>query len=149
MTQNTMLDPSKPDPDLLPSAQALARASAVALMVAAVLLFTVVLPAEAGIDPTGAGSWLGLTQLGELKNGTGEGSDEANPPAQDQSAAQPPAPEPGAYAFRKDELTLTLQPDEGIEVKAVMRRGDQLMYSWTADRGELFFDFHGECDRAA
>ena len=30
-----------------------------------------------------------------------------------------------------------------------MRRGDQLTYTWTADQGELFFDFHGEPEGAA
>jgi len=32
-----------------------------------VLLLTTVLPAEYGIDPTGAGRVLGLTQMGEIK----------------------------------------------------------------------------------
>jgi hypothetical protein len=38
-----------------------------AAAVAGVLLLTVVLPAEYGIDPTGAGRVLGLTQMGEIK----------------------------------------------------------------------------------
>ena len=38
-----------------------------AAFVAAVILVTVVLPAEYGIDPTHIGRVLGLTQMGEIK----------------------------------------------------------------------------------
>ncbi len=38
-----------------------------ALVVAATLLVCVVLPAEYGIDATGVGRVLGLTQMGEIK----------------------------------------------------------------------------------
>lgn len=51
----------------LPSARTLARSTLVALAVAAIVLLTAVLPAEYGIDPTGAGRVLGLTQMGEIK----------------------------------------------------------------------------------
>jgi hypothetical protein len=43
------------------------RSVLIALAVALLLLFTVVLPAEYGIDPTGAGRVLGLTRMGEIK----------------------------------------------------------------------------------
>jgi len=51
----------------LPSARALLRSTLIALAVAGALLLTVVLPAEYGIDPTGVGRVLGLTQMGEIK----------------------------------------------------------------------------------
>lgn len=60
----TVPTPSSP---ALPSARALARSTVIALAVAGTLLLTVVLPAEYGIDPTGAGRVLGLTQMGEIK----------------------------------------------------------------------------------
>ena len=50
-----------------PSARALLRSTVIALVVAAALLLTVVLPAEYGIDPTRVGRLLGLTQMGEIK----------------------------------------------------------------------------------
>ncbi|WP_026848706.1 hypothetical protein [Gemmatimonas phototrophica] len=50
-----------------PSPASLRRASLVALIIAAVLAVTTVLPAEYGIDPTGIGRRLGLTQMGRLK----------------------------------------------------------------------------------
>ena len=49
------------------SARKLLRSTIIALLVATMLLITVVLPAEYGIDPTGAGRVLGLTQMGEIK----------------------------------------------------------------------------------
>jgi hypothetical protein len=126
------------DPELLPTLRELSQATVVAAVIAALLVVMVVLPAEAGIDPTGIGRWMGLTAMGELKL---EGASSA-----------PPAPPPAVaevYAFRTDELTLPLQPNEGAEIKAVMRSGDQMVYTWTADRGPIDFDFHGEPKGAA
>ena len=59
--------PTSPSSSELPSARALLRSTLVALAAAGTLLLTVVLPAEYGIDPTGAGRVLGLTQMGEIK----------------------------------------------------------------------------------
>jgi hypothetical protein len=116
-------DPTQFDRGELPSVRSLVLASVVAVMVAAALTVTVVLPAEWGVDPTGLGGPLGLTAMGALKRGA-------------------PAAEV-AYTFRRDELSLTLQPGQGSEIKAIMRAGDQLVYRWSGG-GELFFDFHGE-----
>lgn len=49
------------------SKRTLLRSTMLALVVAATLLVCVVLPAEYGIDATGVGSVLGLTQMGEIK----------------------------------------------------------------------------------
>lgn len=51
----------------LPSAGKLLRSTALAALIAGGLLITTVLPAEYGIDPTGVGRTLGLTQMGEIK----------------------------------------------------------------------------------
>lgn len=51
----------------LPGTGKLLRSTAVAALIATGLLVTTVLPAEYGIDPTGAGRALGLTQMGEIK----------------------------------------------------------------------------------
>jgi hypothetical protein len=51
----------------LPSTRQLLKSTAIAIVVAAVILLTVVLPAEYGIDPTGVGRALQLTQMGEIK----------------------------------------------------------------------------------
>jgi hypothetical protein len=57
---------ASPSPDA-PSAATLLRASLVAALIAVTLVVTAVLPAEYGIDPTGIGSRIGLTQMGRLK----------------------------------------------------------------------------------
>ena len=57
-----------PPPDALaPTSRQLIRSTAIAFVVAALLLVTCVLPAEYGVDPTGIGRLLGLTQMGEVK----------------------------------------------------------------------------------
>ena len=57
-----------PPPDALaPTSRQLIRSTILAVVVAALLLVTCVLPAEYGVDPTGVGRLLGLTQMGEVK----------------------------------------------------------------------------------
>ncbi len=51
----------------LPSTGKLLRSTGIAALVAVALLVTTVLPAEYGIDPTGIGRSLGLTQMGDIK----------------------------------------------------------------------------------
>ena len=51
-----------------PTARRLVRSTVVALAVAGAILMTVVFPAEYGVDPTGIGRVLGLTQMGEIKS---------------------------------------------------------------------------------
>ena len=64
---------STPDETIAtPSAGALIRSTLLALALAGVLLVTCVLPAEYGVDPTGAGRVLGLTQMGEVKQALAE-----------------------------------------------------------------------------
>ena len=51
----------------LPSSTQLLRSTVLAIVAAAVLLATVVLPSEYAVEPTGIGRVLGLTQMGEIK----------------------------------------------------------------------------------
>jgi len=127
MTERTKIDPAS-----LPPLRDLHRATAAIAVCVVLLAIFVVLPAERGIDPTGVGEALGLTALGELKQGAEVAEGVAAAPT-----------------FRTDELSVTIAPGKGTEVKAVMRAGDQLMYSWDAAGGSIFFDFHGEPAGAA
>mgnify|MGYP001153649245 CR=1 FL=1 len=143
----------------LPSSKQLMRSTAIAAVAAAAILVTVVLPAEYGIDPTGVGRPLGLTEMGELKMQlAAEAEADRAPPAATpgqrsslpgaifaglfirSAAAQTPAP---VAASRTDETTITLRPNQGLEVKLDMRRGARASYSWTAT-GPVNFDLHGE-----
>lgn len=129
-TEPSVNEPPPIDPALLPTVGQLRKAVVGAVVLVLVLAVTVVLPAEEGIDPTGVGAMLGLTQMGQIGD-----------------AAPPPAPEPPAepvHEFRTDEIEVTLGPGKGTEVKAVMRKGDQLVYSWETDGPRVFYDFHGE-----
>ena len=57
----------KPNIDELPTKAQLRRASILAGIGAAVIAVTVYLPAEYGVDPTGIGRVIGLTEMGEIK----------------------------------------------------------------------------------
>lgn len=118
------------DPAQLPSVRSLVLASAGAAALAALITVTAVLPAELGVDPTGVGTALGLTQLGQLKDGP-------PPPVAEHISTVDPG------GFRSDEIVLTLQPGQGTEVKADLQPGDQVLWGWSAD-GPLRYDFHGE-----
>ncbi|MDQ9172147.1 hypothetical protein Q8A64_17175 [Oxalobacteraceae bacterium R-40] len=137
---------------LLPSTPQLIKASVIAMSVASVILVTAVLPAEYGIDPTGLGKSMGLTAL-SMPN-TQETTNSKAPAANSLQTLTTPSPAPNGKYFpavlktqmplRNDELSLTLQPNEGAEIKAQMRQGDQFVFSWTAQGGPVNFDMHGE-----
>ncbi len=158
-------------PQSHPSVRQLLNATLGAIVVAAIILVTTVLPAEYGIDPTGIGTRLGLDVLG------------ATAEAAEPSAPQPQAPQPsgsspttpditaanaalsakanaafGANAgqsfdtkavslrgtpYRRDTLTVTLPPSKGAEVKAMLKSGDGMVFHWKAS-GDVALDMHGE-----
>jgi hypothetical protein len=53
------------------------------------------------------------------------------------------APEPAAPRWR-DEVSYTLSPGEGIEVKLVMQEGETAGFEWTANGSVLNYDTHGD-----
>jgi len=165
------------------------------------------LPAEYGIDPTGLGRVMGLTQMGEIKqqlDAEAEADDAAlaaaalapSPPAASETAlasrldgieaqlaaiaavigadrlvaAPPPEPvvapdqpatalvpeaapiavepapsvsDPAAPAWR-NEVSYTLSPGDGIEVKLVMEQGAVAEFEWTANGAVVNYDTHGD-----
>ncbi len=52
----------------LPSSAQLRRSTLIAALAALAILVTIVMPSEYAIDPTGAGRFLGLTKMGEIKS---------------------------------------------------------------------------------
>ncbi|MEO5618364.1 MAG: transmembrane anchor protein [Candidatus Eisenbacteria bacterium] len=137
----------------LPSSRTLIRSTIIAAAVSAVLLVTVVLPAEYGVDPTGMGGVLGLTQMGKIKSALAR-EEAAHQAAAKTSPPIAPPTAPGAEfgpqaalpdsAGRTDVTRLTLRPNEGREIKLVMRMGKRAGYSWSAEGGLVNFDTHAE-----
>jgi hypothetical protein len=132
-----------------PSRTKILKAAVVAFVVAVVVLFTAILPAEYGIDPLGIGSMLGLTDLAAADI-------PAETPAPAAAAATSSGPPPalvqrGAYTeyprtYKVDTREIVLQPGKGIEIKNHMAKDALMVYSWTAS-DTVLFEFHGEPDR--
>ena len=115
----------------VPSRGTLGKATAVALGVAAIVLVTIVLPAEYGIDPLGVGEATGLIALSRTQA----------PPIV-ASASGPVRPQPADY--KVDTRQFTLQPFGGyVEYKYELEAGATMLYAWTAT-GPVNFDFHTE-----
>ena len=124
-------DSGSTGPAAAPSVGTLARATVIALVAAAIILVTLVLPAEYGIDPLGTGATTGLIGLSQTQ-----------PPAIVASGEGPVRPQPTDY--RVDTRQFTLQPFGGyVEYKYELEPGAAMLYSWTAT-GVVNFDFHTE-----
>jgi hypothetical protein len=104
----------------------LLRSTILAAATAAALLVTTVLPAEYGIDPTGVGGVLGLTQMGEIKVQLAE--EAAADRAADQGTAPPatPAPEQRSSldAFGTFLAQLVVRPAAAEPASIVLAHGD-------------------------
>src|SRR5215218_6918912 len=132
----------------LPSVKKLLQSTILAVVIAIVLLVTAVLPAEYGIDPTGIGRALGLTQMGEIKMQLAreaEQDDRADTtsPAKSAPAAQTKTTSAAKFEPCSDEMTLTLKPGEGAEIKLEMIKGAKVTYEWTTSGGVVNHDTHG------
>ncbi len=133
---------SQPPPEIPdhPSLATLARTTAIALVVAGVILVTAVLPAEYGIDPVGTGRWLGLTDIAAPPLDPAEMT--RSPGAALKPTANGPIGEyPGQFTF--DVYEVVLQPYEYVEYKYQLEQGATMAYSWTAG-APVVQDFHGE-----
>lgn len=130
----------------LPSSKQLLRSTIIALFVATILLLTVVLPAEYGIDPTRVGRVLGLTKMGEIKTQLAE--EAARDRAADEVQTAAPQidnrPAKPAAGEKSDELKVTLKPGEGAEIKLTMAKGAKARYEWRSAGGRVNHDTHGD-----
>lgn len=117
----------------LPTLRQLNRATLLAVGAAAVILVTTVLPAEYGVDPTGVGTALGLTAMGQMKQGAAAGA-----------KAPGDAPETTTLPDGATQIRLTLRPYQGIEAKATMKAGQEMQYRWSTDGPAVEFEFHGD-----
>jgi hypothetical protein len=209
----------------LPSSGRLLMSTLLAAVAATAILVTTVLPADYGIDPTGVGRVLGLTDMGETKarlaaeaeedrkatasiadvmaqNAPGaqsgnaelaermatleravlelvqaskgkpvEKKPQAEPTpepvpevAQEQApagagatqateetqvaVAAPAEPEPEAPAekpkVKSNNVSFVLEPNQGIEVKLVMKKNAEVAFAWFSEGGPVNFDTHAD-----
>jgi len=146
----------------------LIRSSIIAFISAIAILVTVILPAEYAIDPTGIGGALGLGEMDEIKKQL-EQEAEADRlrDLQNQSPSEPATKsnsDQQSCLFNsivsalfiksamaqttelvwKDEITVTLAPGQGAEVKLTMKKGAVAEFDWTVEGGVANFDLHGD-----
>lgn len=159
-----MTIPNAPMNAELPSSGKLLRSTAIAAAVAGLLLVTVVLPAEYGVDPTGIGRVLGLTEMGEIKAQLAREVEEDAAADRVAAAATPVVPGPGGNTvgtpsttqpaavadpvMASDTVTVVLAPNEGKEIKLAMREGARVNYRWETDRGAVNYDTHADREAA-
>ena len=117
------------------------------------VLIAFVLPAEYGIDPTGIGRALGLTAINgptrtlQIKDVIG-GNERYREVVIPDARKPVPLPNPAVAqlkpaAARAETVTVKLEPGEETEVKAALDAAQVILFSWKAEGGEVYTDFHG------
>ena len=165
-----MYNANRPARSDLPTTGQLLKSTGIAAAVASVLLVTVVLPSEYGVDPTRIGSVFGLTEMGRIKvqlaaeaeadaaadAAAASGLSEAPPldvatpsaggaaPVAPIQAAPAQAASTPAAEVRNDETVITLAPDQGAEIKLVMAEGAKARFTWLSSGGKINFDTHAD-----
>jgi glycogen debranching enzyme len=110
------------------STASLLKALVIAVVVAAILFVTLVLPIEFGIDPTSLGDRLGVINLI---------SAEPEPQVVERAG--------GDLVFRSDETVIAVPANSGLEYKFFLDQHRSLNYEWSLDSDRaLYFDLHGE-----
>lgn len=134
------------------------KATIISVVVAAIILVIAVLPAEYGIDITGAGHALGFSKLADTSQKKSI-AEETTPSVifkeiklEDLGSSQevakpveannpPPAKQ---YENREDSIQIKVPAGKGLEYKVLLLKYGTLKYEWKTDDGFVFFDFHGE-----
>lgn len=137
----------KPNIEDLPTKAQLRRSTILAAIGAVAIGVMVYLPAEYGTDPTGIGSILGLTEMGEIKQQLAAEADEALHGGDDSSSLMDDifglfVSTADAQEAWQDEITFTLAPGEFTEIKATMQEGATMNYAWVATGGRINFNLH-------
>ena len=148
-----MFNAEKPSLEELPSSAQLLKSTIIAAVSAVVILVTVVLPAEYGIDPTGIGRTIGLAEMGEIKTQLAEEAETDRQMLEvegDQSSLLNDilglfvgAAHAQEAEVWRDEITFTLAPGDSAEWKLVMTEGQSAQYRMIVEGGRVNFDLHG------
>jgi hypothetical protein len=132
----------------MPSRKSLVNSSLIAVVAAAVILATIILPAEHNIDPTGFGKLLGLTELSGLAHQAVPAGGTVNGPGDQAPRDAADANTAGSHRgpYRTDTIEIAMAPGDELEYKAALARDEPLLYSWETDNEEslVYYDFHGE-----
>lgn len=140
------------------------KATAVALIIGAIILLTAVLPAEYGIDPTGAGKMLGFIKLYQPVENSNETTAKEKqvksphrilkledggsaPKVVKPEEANNPAPDK-QFIEREDSVQVIIQAGGAIEYKINILKYGRVKYEWITNDESVFFDFHGEVKQA-
>jgi hypothetical protein len=121
----------------------IAVAAGAAILAAGLILVTIVLPAEYGVDPLGTGARLGLLDLGIV----GQQVEALNAAAEKGGAAQGAILAVQEKPFNQETVNFVLAPREGMEYKYRLEKGEALLYSW-ASTAPVNYELHAEPDGA-
>lgn len=150
-----MYNANLPPKSELPSTKKLVLSTFVAIVLSTAILFTIVLPAEFGIDYTGLGRVLGLTTMGEIKTSLAtEKSNEKTDTAlrelpvvtEQPTSSTENLPSEPLHVIRNDTLSLTLQPNEGKEIKVTLSEKENVSFVWSTDGEKVNFDMHADSE---
>lgn len=136
MNENTNMNNNSTDTPVQSTAT-LVKASIAAVIVASLVYFMLILPAEYNHDPTGVGELLGLTVLSQAADEAATTDDlEVVTSAQDESNKD--------TLEQSNQVQVIVPAKRGVEYKFKMKQYAKLTYDWKSDGAALYFDFHGE-----
>lgn len=118
----------------LPSIRTLIITSITAILLAMVIFWVIVLPAEYGLDPTGFGKKFGLLQLASSPHQASKANVIACPTETDSATA----------LNWSDSVIINVPAQSGLEYKFFLDKNAKLEYHWKTDGDKLYYDFHGE-----
>ena len=134
----------------------LAISAILAFLAALIVAILFILPAEFGVDPTGLGEKTGLIKFSATTTNSDSGTrmiegqyPQVSPEDEFDYFEPETLGEPFSRTqnnpFREETITIALEEFEQVEVKAVMNRGDAIVYSWKLVEGQtVYSDFHAD-----
>lgn len=96
-----------------------------AILASALLLVTVILPAEYGIDPLRVGKLFGISGMSNAASMVANSEDSAR-------------------ELLRHTTTFSLEPFESLEIKYQMQERETLLYSWESSSADLLYELHSE-----
>jgi hypothetical protein len=139
------------------------KSAVLTVIIGALIVVVAVLPAEKGVDPTGIGRMLGLTQMGELKQELAaelaydneilerarlaDSADAAEAAAMEKDSASSPAfaRDPSTQS---DISTITVPANGSFEFMLPMQTGARVRYSWSTAGPPLDYAVMGDSTAA-